>query len=766
MTISRANMPYPKKLTVALTDRCNLKCFICTREEFEGEIGSKGSNLVLENIRKLEPALREAKIIQLTGFGETFLHPQLGEALDYIYAINPREDLIYFVSNGTLLSHAWGEKLDKRLNYLAISLNAARPETYKRDMHPYLFRYTRDSAPKAYQGKQFAEDNKRERPCQFEQTVGRIGDFMSALSQQSARRVSLHYVVHRDNIDEMAEFIRLAHSLGISQVSFTHYLVNRVENIEFSIFFEKERYNTALNDAVVLGLELGVGVFGRRFFTEEERTFDAERDCDWPINQAMVFTRGESSPCCYIGEVDLGNAFKTNFDDVWNGKPYQKLRRERWMHACQNCSMFQTFDDWKTHFHHKVKLSPRFNELAGLFVEPAPNAPPRVLVLGAGRDGTRSLGRLVANLHAANGEQVSLHHEANSFRAYAGTAQYHTHGDGDWMRCILDKFSEEIISGNAFNFVLPLIHDTYGSDVRVMHIKRDRKACIASMHSQALSDPLAWDGYINAVDGSAMGADMTYEAAPPTAVLLGEMEADAWNLLSLDDRLAWLYDASHRAIEANLHLFPKHLLITTEELDDPAAIRRITQFVNPAWRQTCTPVHLNSTLHDHNAEPAQSARLATQNAIADFDLHQLTASDTYPVIYFLQRMIATHNSAAQDKTIADLENLRDEITILLNRAEGRLPNAREQNGGEAPPILRVVREPGVSNTKIARLDDTFHDFEPEKLEASATYPVIYFLQKLLAAREVTGDGDQELATVYRFMGDQVDALMQMAGEVK
>ncbi|MBC8241998.1 MAG: radical SAM protein, partial [Alphaproteobacteria bacterium] len=175
-----------------------MKCFICTREEFEGDIGSKGTNLVLENLQKMEPALREARIIQLTGFGETFLHPQLGEALDYIYAINPREDLIYFVSNGTLLSEEWGEKLRNGLNYLAISLNAAHPETYKRDMHPYLFRYTRDSAPKAYQGKQFAEDNKRERPCQFEQTVGRIGDFMSALSQQAARRVPLHSGVHRD----------------------------------------------------------------------------------------------------------------------------------------------------------------------------------------------------------------------------------------------------------------------------------------------------------------------------------------------------------------------------------------------------------------------------------------------------------------------------------------------------------------------------------------------------------------------------------------
>ena len=91
------------KLTVAMTDRCNLKCFIYTREELEGQIGSNGNNLAREKLYAMEASLREAQIIQLTGFGKPFLHPQFGEALDYIYSINPREDLIYFVSNGTLL---------------------------------------------------------------------------------------------------------------------------------------------------------------------------------------------------------------------------------------------------------------------------------------------------------------------------------------------------------------------------------------------------------------------------------------------------------------------------------------------------------------------------------------------------------------------------------------------------------------------------------------------------------------------------------------
>ena len=759
-----AKLPNPIKITVALTDRCNLKCFICTREEFEGQIGSKGNNLALENLYGMEASLRDARIIQLTGFGETFLHPQLGEALDYIYSINPREDLIEFVSNGTLLSREWGKKLDKRLNNLAISLNAALPETYKRDMYPYLFRYTRESAPEAYRGKQFAEDNSRERPCQFERTVGKIADFMSALSEQSARRVALHYVVHRDNIDEMPEFVRLAKNLGISLINFTHYMVNRVENIEFSIYFQKERYNTAVDGAVALGKELGVKVQARKFFEEKNRSFDAERDCRWPIDQAIVFTPGQSAPCCHIGAVDLGNVFEKGFEAVWNGKPYQKLRRERWMDACQKCTMFQTYDDWKAHFHPLVKQSPRFEALSEHFMEPEPNQPPMVLVVGAGRDGSRSLGRLVANLYAANGEQVGLHHEANSFRAFAGTAQFHDAGDGEWIRSICHNINAEVVSGNAFGFVLPVLHEEFGGELRVIHVKRDREACIASMRHQAQSDPLVWDGYVGPALAGASTKDVDYEPAPPTAVLLGEMEEEAWNGLSLDDRLGWLYDTAHRLIEAHLHLFPYNMQVRTEELDKPDTIQRIAHFIDPAWRQGCQPVHLNHGLRGKDTDVDKDQHHTVQQVLADFDLHQMTASDTYPVIYFLQRMIAVHSSMDQHEALDELENLKGEIKTLVDRAEGRSAAVAGNGTGRGSAHLRLVHDTSLPPAQAERLDHFFADFEPNKLDESCAYPVIYFLQRLMSLREVTGDGDADLAATYRFMGEQVDSLIQRAGQ--
>jgi hypothetical protein len=306
-----------------------------------------------------------------------------------------------------------------------------------------------------------------------------------------------------------------------------------------------------------------------------------------------------------------------------------------------------------------------------------------------------------------------------------------------------------------------VLHKAFGDGLKLIHVKRERESCIASLRYQAESDPLAWDGYVGPVRSDKTAVDAPYDPAPPTAVLLGEMDENAWNALSLDDKLGWFYDTSHRLIEEHLHLFPDHLQVATEELDRPATIRRVAQFVNPAWRQACPPVHLNHGLRAGVGDIAEDPHHAAQEALADFDLHQMAASDTYPVVYFLQRMIAEHNSAEKRDALADLEVLRGEINTLVERAEGRVRDQSWQAGSQTPR-LRLVADSTLSPEQAGRLEDFFAEFEPDKLEASSAYPVIYFLQRLMALREVTGDGDPELAATYRFMGDQVDALIQKA----
>ncbi len=749
--------PYPVKITVALTDRCNLKCFICTREEFEAGTGNIGRNMALEDFRKMEVPLSHAEVIQLTGFGETFLHPQLEEALDFIYSINPRKNLIYMVSNGTLLSRKWGEKIGPRLNYLAISLNAAHPTSYKRDMYPYLFRYTRETAPEAYTGKRFADDeNIRQVPCQFERTLGRIQEFVDALDDEARRRVGLHFVVHRDNMDELCDFVRLGKAIGVGRIEFNHFMVSRVEHIDYAVYFQKERYNAVIQEAMDLGAELGLEVTGRKFNSEPEQDFNPDKDCNWPTTEAIVFTPGQTSACCNMGAVSLGNALETDFGRIWHGKAYEKLRRERWMSDCYTCNLFQTFDDWRTHFHAVVKQSPRFEELAGRMEEERPNPRrPRFLVLGAGRDGTRSVANLIANLHAANGAEAKVHHEVASFRTFAGVAEY-LHDDPDVMENICRNWDADVVAGSGFNFALPLIHEIFGDDVKVIHLRRERDSCLDAMSKVAKAEPLYWDGYVDLDNGMPVPLDPKFDPVRPGAPLVDGMEEDDWQALSLQDRLGWLYDAAHRAVEENLHHFPQHLSIATEDLNDPATVARIARFIDPSFQQLCPPVHVN-----HALDGAVADQNEIRSALADFDYHRVAASETYPVVYFLQNMIAAQAAKDTGEALAELQELRGEIDALIAQSEGRQPLGR-QEGQNEPPALRLVVGGSLPQAQGTRVETVLGDFRAENLAGSLTYPVIYFLRQLLVLQEQDGQGSPSLGETYRFMGEQVDNLMAQA----
>ena len=58
------------------------------------------------------------------------------------------------------------------------------------------------------------------------------------------------------------------------------------------------------------------------------------------------------------------------------------------------------------------------------------------------------------------------------------------------------------------------------------------------------------------------------------------------------DKLGWYYDAIHRRIAEARDRFPDVLEIRTEDLSDPATVRRVAAFIDPAWRSGVPPVHL------------------------------------------------------------------------------------------------------------------------------------------------------------------------------
>jgi MoaA/NifB/PqqE/SkfB family radical SAM enzyme len=314
---------YPEELGIALTTRCNLRCFICDRDDFHGE------DLDFSKLDTLRSAIRHAKTIDLTGWGEPFLYARCFDALKTIYELNPSPSLITLTTNGSVAKPAHAEALTGHLHGLTISLNAATAATYNRDMQH----------------------------GDFARTTARVRDFVAAFPPDDRVKLRLHFVAHRENMQEIPEFVALAKNLDVSHVSYGHYLAKNRQHMASTLLDAREEYNRLLDAAVQLGGQLGVKVTARRFFHEKPRN---AQGCLLPFRSCYVRIDGGLAPCCFSGSAVMGNAFEEGFEQVWFGDAYRKLRRSRNLPACRCCPEFLPLDAPAAH------LTPTLKEENGL----------------------------------------------------------------------------------------------------------------------------------------------------------------------------------------------------------------------------------------------------------------------------------------------------------------------------------------------------------------------------------------------------------------
>lgn len=81
----------------------------------------------------------------------------------------------------------------------------------------------------------------------------------------------------------------------------------------------------------------------RRFF---QNGWFTPKHCWFPFNYMAVFWDGAVTGCCSdgYGRMNLGDANKQSLKEIWNGKPYRKLRKGFANALCKKC------DFWKTEF--------------------------------------------------------------------------------------------------------------------------------------------------------------------------------------------------------------------------------------------------------------------------------------------------------------------------------------------------------------------------------------------------------------------------------
>ncbi|HEV2480179.1 MAG TPA: radical SAM protein, partial [Puia sp.] len=182
---------YPYYITVQTVSACNLKCKHCFINDYHTEIHDGVIKIMkLEEFEqfaeRLTPLIRHASFFTFSTF-EAILNKYLFQMMDRILEINPRMQFP-FLSNTMELSLDKIRQLEKYpISEINISLDG----------------YTRKTV----------EDFKTE--VVFEKIIETIG-----LLQQSSLRdkLAVTFVAHRNNVQELPEYVDFVAKLGIKQI--------------------------------------------------------------------------------------------------------------------------------------------------------------------------------------------------------------------------------------------------------------------------------------------------------------------------------------------------------------------------------------------------------------------------------------------------------------------------------------------------------------------------------------------------------------------
>jgi MoaA/NifB/PqqE/SkfB family radical SAM enzyme len=310
---------YPSQLVLAPTTRCNLNCAICDRTNVVPV------DLTVEKLRKIEKVIENVSDINLTGFGESLLNKNFPDILKYIFSINKSPRIMTMVTNGTLLNREFGLLVNNRISAIDISINAATPETYKRDM----------------------------KNAELTKVLENVRDFMSVLDSESRNRVSLIFVAHARNYREMPAFIDLVNDMGIKRVRISHFVAHDLESVPLSLLNVKADYNHYLHLAIKRAIRHQIFLYDKKF--------NAMANCNYPkwiclspLTQLVIQDPDGSvnGPCC-CGEFRSVNVFETDFERFWFGEVYKRLRKSRYLPCCKKCRAFTSFDSLYAHFDHQ-----------------------------------------------------------------------------------------------------------------------------------------------------------------------------------------------------------------------------------------------------------------------------------------------------------------------------------------------------------------------------------------------------------------------------
>lgn len=284
--------PYPLGASIGITDRCNLKCIMCSRQDPNIEFGELTFNQFQYIIDQI-PTLYN---VMLTGRGEPLLQKDLFSIIEYLHSKNIAVGLF---SNATLLTPEISERLlDLNLEDIRFSVDGATKETFE----------------------------KIRVGAEFEAVTSNISNFVSINKIKGSKtRIGLRTTAMKDNLYELPAIIHLTSKLGIKELQICN-LSELLPHLEGKSLTgtdgsTKETLGNIHQEAMSLAINLRISGFNR-FSPGSTHVV-----CSQPYTGMRIMATGVVNPCC--GSMrNFGNVFQTPIRQIWTSSEFINFRKQ------------------------------------------------------------------------------------------------------------------------------------------------------------------------------------------------------------------------------------------------------------------------------------------------------------------------------------------------------------------------------------------------------------------------------------------------------
>lgn len=315
-----ASLPF--KLKFESSAVCNLKCKMCPLN-----IGLKRKQGVLkfDNFKYVFDQINPA-YLNLTGIGEPLLNPDIFRIIKYGKSKNA---MVKFDTNANLMNETNARKiLDTKIDVLSISIDGTDKKTYESIRINGNFETMRTN-------------------------VKRLVNLRNKM--KSKTQIHMFFVLQKNNIDKLPDFIRFADELGVDYIAGSFVVTLGGNKNEINQLVNKSVRENLIRETeeAIKHAKVEVSIAPLLEYLKSsagKKNYNSNKPCFMPWYSVFITWDGWVNPCDFScdNEVVFGNAFNESFEKIWNNEKIktfrmQLLKDRKKIALCRGCGVDESY---------------------------------------------------------------------------------------------------------------------------------------------------------------------------------------------------------------------------------------------------------------------------------------------------------------------------------------------------------------------------------------------------------------------------------------